>query len=215
MGLVVRYLLVFVAWCILASLCAGAGTGRPFWAVLGVVAAIACFYFSLQRRRCPACGHSLFGISAARAATYCMKCGTAYAGAGESLQQTEEPLEVAAAEDLLKRRDPGDVNDNPYRAPLADGSELPTREPPKWRIAIVCFAFAALFGVLFIGTLQTARRTLGSAVAIGWTGSTCAAFCAIAVGMLKEKKWLVVSGALAILAALAMMFSLVISFPGQ
>lgn len=214
MNLGVRHVLFFVALCILASLCAGAGTGRPFLAALGVVAAIACVYFSLQRRRCPACGHLVISVGGASAAPYCMKCGTAYDGLNESLQQPE-PLQVTVAEDLLKRRDPGDVDDNPYRAPLAEGSELPTREPRKWRIAIVCFAFAALFGVLFIGTLQTARRTLGSAVAIGWTGSTCAAFFAIAVGTLKEKKWLVVSGALAILVALAMMFSLVISFPGQ
>ncbi|HEX7379178.1 MAG TPA: hypothetical protein VF278_18800 [Pirellulales bacterium] len=214
MGLMVRYVLVFVAWCILASLCAGAGTGRPFWAVLGVVAAIACFYFSLQRRKCPACGHSLIGIAAARAATYCMKCGTAYDGLKESLQ----PLALPAADEpkrLPGRRDPVAPDENPYRAPQEDGSELLKRQPPKLRTVIACVPFAVIFAISFLVTLQTASPTLGSAVAIGWTGSSCAAFCAVAVGALLEKTWLMVTGALAILIGFTLMFTFVISFPGR
>lgn len=208
MGRAVRFVLLFAACAIVA----GAGTGRPLLTALGIAVPIACFYFRLQRRQCPACGFVV--ISVGQASPRCMKCGTALGGLKESLQ----PLALPAAAEpkrLPGRRDHEAPDENPYRAPQEDGSELPKRQPPKLRTVIACVPFVVIFGISFLVTLQTARPTLGSAVAIGWTGSACAAFCAVAVGALLEKTWLMVTGALAILIGFALMFTFVISFPGR
>jgi hypothetical protein len=108
------------------------------------------------------------------------------------------------------------MDDNPYRAPIS----IPERPPqPTWKpdrhLAFLCGSFAALFA-LFAGAACSLDWPPGlSGLIIGCTASTSAGLFSIGWGLLTGRRSPMIAGACIVLAALAIVFTLVISFAGD
>ncbi len=104
---------------------------------------------------------------------------------------------------------------NPYESPSTGAERVADAPSRKLSVATCCFGFAAMFAVMFIGTVQKFDGTLGNAVVIGWCFCTSLGCCAMGCGMLFRRRWRAAVGACLVLLALGAMFTVVINYSAR